>query len=218
MTRHLTTCPQEHDEATKPSSLFRLRVEDAYTPFYWLDIEVKATAELSDLDRFLRDIWLECCGHLSLFAIGNTQYHSNDELVEDDEDDFADIFPSLNQEALELLSKNRIITKGMNISLAKVLEPGLKFTHEYDFGSTTELKLKVVSEREGHIKQELRLLSRNIAPTWTCNDCGENATLLNLDEWDSDNPFYCDEHSDDEEYMYLPVVNSPRMGVCGYTG
>lgn len=41
-----------------------------------------------------------------------------------------------------------------------------------------------------------------------------------------DSPFFCDLHAqqhaeerhDAEDYMFLPVVNSPRMGMCGYTG
>jgi len=34
----------------------------------------------------------------------------------------------------------------MNVPLGKVLTAGMKFVHEYDFGSTTELVLRVVSE------------------------------------------------------------------------
>jgi len=33
-----------------------------------------ARATLTDLDGFLRDIWLECCGHLSAFDIGTVRY------------------------------------------------------------------------------------------------------------------------------------------------
>lgn len=34
---------------------------------YWLFIEVSMSATLQRLDSFLRDIWLECCGHMSAF-------------------------------------------------------------------------------------------------------------------------------------------------------
>ena len=37
-------------------------------------IEMQETATLEDLDSFLRDIWLECCGHLSAFNIYGTNY------------------------------------------------------------------------------------------------------------------------------------------------
>lgn len=33
----------------------------------WLHIEMKGSATLSKLDNFLREIWLECCGHVGPF-------------------------------------------------------------------------------------------------------------------------------------------------------
>ncbi|MEZ4607200.1 MAG: hypothetical protein R2865_10490 [Deinococcales bacterium] len=41
-----------------------------------------------------------------------------------------------------------------------------------------------------------------------------------MDNEETAYPFYCEEHTkvlDEEDYL-LPVVNSPRMGVCAYTG
>jgi hypothetical protein len=37
---------------------------------------------------------------------------------------------------------------------------------------------------------------------------------------DTDNPFFCDSCAEKHEHeeMLLPVVNSPRMGVCAYDG
>ena len=68
MTRHLKSCSAGHDLLQGRSArLFHLRVEDAYSPFFWLDLEIKFVATLADLDDFLRGIWLECCGHLSSF-------------------------------------------------------------------------------------------------------------------------------------------------------
>jgi len=48
-------------------------------PEYWIHLEVSALATLADLDSFLRDIWLECCGHPSVFRIGTTDYSSEPE-------------------------------------------------------------------------------------------------------------------------------------------
>ncbi len=39
----------------------------------WLDIEIRGSATLKDIDAYLRAIWLECCGHLSQFSIGGWQ-------------------------------------------------------------------------------------------------------------------------------------------------
>jgi hypothetical protein len=35
-----------------------------------LPLQVNERATFKTLDRFLRDIWLECCGHMSQFCVG----------------------------------------------------------------------------------------------------------------------------------------------------
>lgn len=44
-----------------------LKVEGAEDKNYWLYIDVSITATLKTIDTFLRNIWLECCGHMSAF-------------------------------------------------------------------------------------------------------------------------------------------------------
>lgn len=72
ITKHLTTCPQRQEaianaEKKKGNSelLYHLRVQDAYRSEYWLDLEMRGSKTLQDLDTYLRSIWLECCGHMS---------------------------------------------------------------------------------------------------------------------------------------------------------
>lgn len=151
----------------------------------------------------MRKVWLECCGHLSAFDINRRRY-TVDYPLDDD------------------LGWQSPDERTMNVKVGEALASGMKFTHEYDFGSTTELTLKVTGEREGCIgPAPLRLLARNDAPSWSCRVCGEPATQLHTEEmYDEENPFYCDLHAEarEDEWAFLPVVNSPRMGVCGYTG
>lgn len=69
----------------------------------------------------------------------------------------------------------------------------------------------------------MRLLSRNDDPVWACEVCESDATqVCTFCMYEKANPFYCETHAEDhdceEEEMVLPVVNSPRMGMCGYTG
>ena len=53
----------------------------------------------------------------------------------------------------------------MDVPVGEVLRPGMKFTHDYDFGSTTHLALRVVGECEGKAPvQRVRLLARNEPP------------------------------------------------------
>ncbi len=198
MTKHLKSCIQREETPArrKKTRLFHLLVEGSGMPDYWMHLEVPAGATLQDLDSFLRDIWLECCGHLSAFTIEEVSY-----AIEPQKD---------------------LGDKGMKVKLGKVLAPGMKFIHEYDFGTTTELKLKVVEEREGERGDEpVRILARNEPPKIMCESCGKLATYVCTQCMYEGEAWLCDdcarEHGCGED-MLLPVVNSPRVGMCGYTG
>lgn len=206
ITRHLKTCPGAHDSATGRSKLWQLRVQDAYSTLYWLDVEIKKTATLADLNVFLREVWLECCGHLSAFEI--------------DREHCGGLY------GLDAPGGFDLGEKSMNVKAGAVLAADKASTHEYDFGSTTELTLEVTGECEGRIgSAPLRLLARNDSSTWSCCVCGEPATQLHTEEmYEEENLFYCELHRDlhaeeqGDAYAFLPVVNSPCTGVCGYTG
>ena len=203
MTKHIKSCMKKEDacgtpakQSSRKKETFHLLVEGRYSPDYWLHLEVPADVKLEVLDSFLRQIWLECCGHMSAFTIEG-QVYSVSPMSEFDD-------------------------KSMNFRLNKVLEPGMKFYHEYDFGSTTHLALKVVSEGESELKgKDIQVLARNEPPKILCDYCGKIATQVCTECLYSDEGWLCDgcaaQHQCDEE-MFLPVVNSPRVGMCGYTG
>ncbi len=208
MTRHLAKCLAAHEGAEtavsksppKTVRLLQILVQGQYNPEYWLQVEMPATATLRDLDQFLRDIWLECCGHLSAFKIAGTQY-SVQMAAEAGNSWFASPWEERN----------------MDVPVGKVLRPDMKFTHEYDFGSTTKLALRVVGEREGQApEQRVRLLARNEPPQILCELCKKKPAAW-VDVF-NDYGWYCEECNEDTEEGVLPVVNSPRVGVCGYTG
>jgi hypothetical protein len=215
MTRHLTKCLQEHEsaepaagkKAPRRGKLFHLVVQGRGAPEYWLHLEVPETAPLYDLDAFLRHIWLECCGHLSQFTIDGVRYS-----VQPMDDAFGMAWADREE-------------RDMNATAGEVFRPGLTFTHEYDFGSTTELTLKLVGEREGVLKNKdaIRLLARNDPPMIPCGSCGAPAVWIDMERaWDASGWLCakCAKMDPEDEYddMMLPVVNSPRTGVCGYTG
>jgi hypothetical protein len=204
MSRHLKACPArqeaigaEEARGAPRTHLFHLAVKGSYNPEYWLHLELPAQATLSDLDGFLRDIWLECCGHLSMFRIKDATFMSTvfDDWWSDGEQD-------------------------MSFKLGEVLVPGVEFSHEYDFGTTTYLTLRVVSERQGVAGQDkpIRILARNEPPDLRCETCDQPATYVCVF---CDYTLLCDAcietHECGEEGL-LPVVNSPRVGMCGYTG
>jgi len=204
MTRHLKSCKQKKGERGKTScsktprktKSFHLVVEGRYEPEYWMHLEIPASAKLEVLDGFLRQTWLECCGHLSAFTIEGERYSS---------------WP------MEEYGE-----KGMNVALGEILSPRIKFKHEYDFGTTTELTLRVVSEGKSEIKgKSIWLLARNDPPSITCESCGKIATQVCTQCIWSGGGWLCDECAGEHECgeeMFLPVVNSPRVGMCGYSG
>ncbi len=70
-------------------------------------------------------------------------------------------------------------------------------------------------------KEKIRLLARNLAMSFECSKCGEPATQMCSEcSWENE-LWLCDacgsQHECGEE-MLLPIVNSPRIGQCGYTG
>jgi ribosomal protein L37AE/L43A len=110
----------------------------------------------------------------------------------------------------------------MNFKMGSVLCVGTAFIHEYDFGTTTTLALKVLSEREGLPLQEpVQTLARNEPPNITCDVCGKPATQVCAQCIWIGEGWLCDKCAKSHkcgEDMLLPVANSPRVGMCGYTG
>lgn len=213
--RHLALCAPAHDESRGPRQhLVHLRVTAPGLPAYWLDLEARDDARLTALDNVLRRIWLECCGHLSSFDIGAVHYFSPGYDLRESAGLWGPFEP-------------RRIERSMNVTLERSLPAlGQRFTHEYDFGSTTQLWIAVTGERVGRLNRTtVRLLARNEAPVWPCGVCGQPATsVCPYCAGAGEQPFACDAHRaahhcvEPDDEAWLPVVNSPRMGVCGYAG
>ncbi len=193
MSSHLQSC-REKERSNRGSIAsreainekgFHLAVEGRDYPEYWLHIDIAAEAPLGVLDRYLRETWLECCGHLSAFFIKGREYSPRS-----------------------------------RVKLSRILSPGMQFNYKYDFGDTTELSLRVVwgGDVDSGV---IRLLARNDPPALTCNHCeSESNQICTECVWEGEG-LLCAEcvasHPCDDE-MLLPVVNSPRVGQCGYTG
>lgn len=98
-------------------------------------------------------------------------------------------------------------------------DDGFKLKYEYDFGSTTDLRITFLGEiRRPAQRSRVRLLARNKPFEYTCCKCGQPATYIDSEAvYSSDNPFYCEDCAEEIEFT-LPVTNSPRMGVCCYEG
>ncbi len=317
MTQHLKHCKQRAaaiaastgDGTKQEQRLFQILAEGRYNPQYWMHLEIPASEPLFILDRFLRDVWVECCGHLSAFEIGGASYsdepedfsfeivgaevqEEEEDEVDEDEEEYEDLSPEelaeeigkffdeeppewrnmlpgeLQVEIRKPRSRDDLVAflkerlnsmpkrislltlenveeqrslyfqkstlkflldmvedRSLDVPLEKVLKVGQKFTYEYDFGSTTELNLRVLSERDGVVQEgeeddSVTILARNVPPVILCKVCGKPATKVAGGYYNVEENAYCNKcarRSEDADMM-LPVVNSPRVGVCGYTG
>lgn len=199
MARHLGACDRRQEVIAAADQqpgqvipLIHLQVRDAWRGDYWMDLEMNGSATLAKLDDYLRAIWLECCGHLSQFSVGGWR----------------------GQEI------------GMGRKAAEVFEPGVELTHIYDFGTESVSLIRAVDVRRGKptTRHPLALMARNAAPGFTCQECGKPATHLCQEcQYDEGQPgLLCEEHAEGhphEDYGEpFPLVNSPRMGLCGYEG
>ena len=50
-----------------------LLIEGKYNPEYWIVIKAKADIPMKKIDKFIKDIWVECCGHMSSFSDGHSK-------------------------------------------------------------------------------------------------------------------------------------------------
>ena len=196
-TRHLAKCEarqaalaKAEAQAVAAEPLFYLRAQANGAPEFWLDLEVKGNAPLEALDSYLRAIWLECCGHLSQFG------------------DFG-------EDELTMTGK-----------ISRYLPVDASTLHLYDFGTTSETVIKSISSRVGKplTKHPITLLFRNEPTVGECIECSAAAKWLCQECLiEDDSPgLLCDAcvegHPHDQYGEPTEIVNSPRMGACGYDG
>ena len=199
MARHFAACSKRREAIAaadrkpgKKQRLFHLQIQDAWQGTYWLHLEMNGFATLGDLDHYLRAIWLECCGHMSRFSIGGW---GGEEI-------------------------------GMKSRAKEVFDSGAELTHIYDFGTSSETLIKTAGVREGKplTRHPIVLLARNKAPVSPCMECEQPAKWLCMEcVYELDKPgLLCDEHEQSHPHEAygepLPLVNSPRVGLCAYCG
>ncbi len=187
LTKHLATHlskKEKEDADKKPDTFCHIEVEDGVM---FLHLLVKGSVSIKKIDTFLKDIWLDCCGHMSNFG------HKDFKIA-------------------------------MSHKVEDVFESRVKIFHNYDYGNTTQVFLKGIKNYKLNLTENIILLSRNEPLKLICAKCGKRPAqdICITCDWD----FYCQECSlkhekecsDFNDYAKMPVVNSPRMGVCGYTG
>ena len=184
-----------------------------YSPIrHWLYVRIGPRATLRSLDGLLRDVWVDCCGHLSSFSSGDTSYESSPTMDDFGYDDRE--------------------TATMDVGAARIMSEYGSLRYEYDYGTTTELFVEMASmcPAAGIKPRDVELVARNDDIPYDCTVCGGRGTAVCLCvncSWEDRETLMCascaKKHShaegdNGEETHLLSVTNSPRMGMCGYRG
>jgi hypothetical protein len=225
ISRHLATHLQEVVKPEQQGQSFLVKVETAKrwgTTPYFLSLWIDGDAKMEELDKFLRRIWLDCCGHLSAFTDPEKKRKNSG---------MFDMLKELEHLAKGKTDKKKPEDDSGEVSMSRkakdVLYKDRTLNYEYDFGSTTALSITVVEQYPVKAHSKIVLLSRNEPLPILCSVCGKAAAtqICTTCMYDGEAEFCnkcaskhakkCEEFAD---YAAMPVVNSPRMGVCGYDG
>lgn len=204
VTRHIKSCLKKTKEAEidrgNNDNTYLIKVTDRYNFYYYLYLMVDKCVLLNELDQYLKEIWVECCGHLSNFTIDQIRYEKHPDY------DWKD-------------------TEDMNVEIGRVLTPGTTFSYTYDYGSSTELELKVMEEYKPLFDEKgIYLLGRNMPLEHKCEFCSNKAEVQFIDLNYGAQGFLCNsceknmQSEEGEEVYFSNIINSPRVGVCGYDG
>ena len=199
MAKHLAGCSERQVVMAKAEGgkaqqqmLYHLLVQDNWGGDFWLHLEMKGEAKLKHLDDYLRAIWLECCGHMSDFFRGRIWG--------------------------DKVSKST--------PAEKIFSGGMELFHVYDFGTSSETIIRVVDKRKGKplTAHPITLMARNNLPEMKCMECDQPARWMCVEcQYEHEQSgFLCEKHvkkhPHDEYGEPLAIVNSPRLGMCGYDG
>lgn len=139
--RHMKNCPEmkktiedEIQNAKDVRDQFLISIKDKKNPGkYCIYMSIDANLQLEHFDKFIRDIWVECCSHSSAFYINKKEYGSKSDGQ-----------------------------YKMNFHLKDILSVNQKFEYKYDFDSTTCLVLEVVDTiKVSEDFNQIEIIARN---------------------------------------------------------
>lgn len=191
MGKHLASClTKRNDESIEDDQHFSLHllVMTRYPSDYWLHLQVDDRATFKTLDSFLRKLWLECCGHMSQFFVGQQIIGMQGRLARSlrsgDEIDYDYDMGDTTQLRIKVLGEYQdLTTTGKSIAILARNHPPEIPCDICERHPAVSICPECSWEGEG----------------WLCQKCAKN-------------------HSCGDEVDYLPIPNSPRAGVCDYIG
>ena len=158
---------------------------------------MNGNATLTELDKYLRAIWLECCGHMSHFTLGNNAW--GQELP-------------MNKKVYQLLEDGMEMTHVYDFGSSTITTI---IVSDARWGKPMTSEPIFLMARNNMLELLCEHCNKNA--TWLLQD---------YNTFDGDE-LLCEKHQNDvmnneeEEYdevALIELVNSPRCGVCGYDG
>ncbi|MDR1802060.1 MAG: hypothetical protein LBQ94_00500 [Treponema sp.] len=179
---------KSHGEDKGGQECYLMKIEGSFLKGYWLYIDVPKERALVDVDRFLRKIWLECCGHMSTF-----------------------FYPGYIEIPMSRKLKNFVVGDEFlhHYDFGTTTETVITF-----IGNTTRRPqrgiVRLLARNAppvfnckacgNHAQYICKMYDGSSEDAFYCEECLE-------DHLDADMDFHL-----------LPITNSPRMGECGYEG
>lgn len=199
LSKHLSSCEKRtaamaaaDQGAGSKESLIHLQVQDRYNSDFWLHLEVQGSASLIELDNYLRGIWLECCGHMSMFSVGGW---GGEELAMQRR--MLRMFkPGVEVEHIyDFGTSSHTIVKAVGVRKGRPL---------------TKKPIHLMARNEF---PEEACMECGKQAAWFCIECAHEYDQPGL---------LCEEHAENHPHDdYGPpmfLVNSPGSGMCGYEG
>jgi hypothetical protein len=189
LSKHLVVLEKKNTQKSKP--FHHILIQGKYDKLMFLHILADSDAPIEAIDEFLREIWLECCGHMSGF------YNKREEV--DIDTKIGTVFTV----AKELIYDYDF---GTTTSLT------VKALKTYNLPFEEEI---VILSRNEALKIMCDGCNEKIA-TVMCQNCySENGLLAFCKKCAKKHGKACEDFAD---YAECSIVNSPRCGQCGYDG
>ncbi|WP_010576788.1 hypothetical protein [Leptospira alexanderi] len=186
---HISKCDGKNkSKKDKTFHHMLLLIEGKYNPEYWLVIKAKADTSLKKIDSFIKNIWVECCGHLSAFEVGSGDIEMEKKIGQVFEEGF---------------KVDYVYDFGSSTELSLSLIDEIEDEDEKDIKII--FRNKAIDFKCSHCENKATMICPfciHDGSGFLCKSCIKDHECV----------------EEEGEDLLLPLVNSPRAGECGYIG
>lgn len=196
MKKHLVSCLQQNAEnkmnvkSVDQEKHYLIRCQAKYFSYYWIYLSISESTTLSIFDKFLRKLWLECCGHLSSFS-------------------FVEAGSTISKKTKvgELFDPGLKLIHTYDFGSSTILEVKVEGLIE-QIANKSNIQLMSRNEFPPFTCNECDKMA-----SYLCIYCawGDEGNLCDMCHTNHN----CEPSEDKTEYIVTMNVNSPRFGVCG---